>query len=93
MPLPLLSCCISGLGPEVLWRKQADGKTKVEAKTEKDKRNKKVMTEMETSSRTQRSLSSLNLLPENHGKTTLQQFYHMIDLRGWTKFGCAQDCT
>jgi hypothetical protein len=38
-------------------------KTNEEAKTEKDKRNEKVMTEMETSSRTQRSLSSSNLPP------------------------------
>jgi hypothetical protein len=68
-------------------------KTKVEANTEKDERNKKVMTEMETLSRTQRSPLSSNLSPENCGKTTLQQFYHMIDLRGWTKFGCAQGGT
>jgi hypothetical protein len=68
-------------------------KTKVETKTEKDKRNKKVMMEMETFSKTQRSPSSSNLPLENCGKTTLQQFYHMIKLHGWTKFGCAQGGT
>jgi hypothetical protein len=65
-------------------------KTKVEAKTEKDKRNKKVMMEMATLSKTQRSPLSSNLPPGNHGKTTLQQSYHTIDLRGRTKIGCAQ---
>ncbi len=73
--------------------KQVDGKNKGGSKDEKDKRNKKVMTEMVTLSRTQRSSSSSNLPPRNHGKTTLQQSYHTIDLRGRTKFGCAQGGT
>jgi hypothetical protein len=60
-------------------------KTKVEAKTEKDERNKKVMTEMETLSRKQCSSLSSNLLLENLENTTLQQFYHMINLHGWKK--------
>jgi hypothetical protein len=48
--------------------KQADGKNKGGSKDGKGQKNKKVMTEMETSSRTQRSPLSSNLLLENRGK-------------------------
>jgi hypothetical protein len=73
--------------------KQANGKNKSGSKGRIGQKKQKMMTEMETLSRTQHSPSHSNLPPENCGKTTLQQSYYMIDLRGRTKFGCAQGGT
>jgi hypothetical protein len=94
MNLPPSFAKVTGLAATLLAsteNKQANGKNKDGSKDGKGQQKQKVMTEMETSSRTLRSPSSSNLPLGNRKKTTLQQSYHTIDLHGRTKFGCAQE--
>jgi hypothetical protein len=73
--------------------KQANGKNKGGSKDRKGQKKQKSDDGNGNIVKNTTQPVEFKLTTRESWKTTLQQFYHMINLRGWTKFRCAQGGT